>query len=100
MDTNYTIACGIVWRKTGDPEAGLELLLALDAPDPCLRLIAQTLLVENGKQSVDLFEYAVANGIVDPEVGAPCMVEILQSEKRGQTGDASKRRPQFEEWLS
>jgi len=100
MDTDYTLACGIVWRKTADPEAGLELLVALDAPDPYLRLLAQILLVENGEQSMDLLEYAVANGIVNPEVAGPCMVEILQSEQHGQTEDATNRRPMFDQWLS
>jgi len=34
MDVNYTLACGIVWRKTADPEAGWELVAALKSSDP------------------------------------------------------------------
>jgi hypothetical protein len=33
MDANYVLACGIVWRKTADPEAGWELAQALESPD-------------------------------------------------------------------
>jgi hypothetical protein len=98
LDTNYTLACGIVWRKTADPEAGLELLAALDAPDPCLRRLAQTLLVENGNQSMDLLEYAVQNGMVNPEVAGPCMVEILQKEDLA--GTAARRNCESEGLLS
>jgi hypothetical protein len=89
MDTNYMLACGIVWRKTADPEAGWELVEALESPDPRLRLLAQNLLVENGEDSMDLLESAVTSGMISPEVAGPCMAEILQSERarqaRGQT---------------
>jgi hypothetical protein len=81
MDANYMLVCGIVWRKTADPEAGWELVEALESPDPCLRQFAQSLLVENGKDSMDLLEGAVARGIVSPQVAGPCMAEIL---RRGQ----------------
>ena len=100
MDTSHTLVCGIVWRKTSDPEAGLELLEALDAPDPRLRLLAQTLLVENGKQSMDLLEYAVANGIVSPHVAGPCMAEILQRRCAGRLGESTTRQHLFDAWLS
>ncbi len=78
MDTNYMLACGIVWRKTADPEAGWELVEALESPDPRLRLLAQSLLVENGEESMDLMESAVAAGVVSPKAVGPCMAEILR----------------------
>ena len=34
MDFNYMLACGIVWSKTADPDAGWELVEALSSPDP------------------------------------------------------------------
>jgi hypothetical protein len=34
VDANYMLACGIVWRKTADPDAGWELVEALASPDP------------------------------------------------------------------
>jgi hypothetical protein len=37
MDADYMMACGIVWRKTADPDAGRELVEALASPDPELR---------------------------------------------------------------
>ena len=79
MDATYVLACGIVWRKTADPEAGWELVEALESPDPCLRLLAQSFLVENGEDSMDLLEGAVARGVLSPEVAGPCMAEILRS---------------------
>jgi hypothetical protein len=91
MDANYMLACGIVWRKTADPEAGWELVEALESPDPRLRLLARSLLVENGKDSMDLLEGAVASGILSPEVAGPCMAEILRSGQTRQTGGQTIR---------
>ena len=85
MNASYMLACGIVWRKTADPEAGWDLVEALESTDPCLRLLAQSLLVENGEDSMDLLESAVAGGLVSPEVAGPCMAEILRSGKTRQT---------------
>lgn len=81
MDANYILACGIVWRKTADPEAGWELVEALQFSNPNLRMLAQTFLIETGKDSMELLEGAVARGAVSPEVAGPCMAEIL---RRGQ----------------
>ena len=85
MDTNYMLACGIVWRKTADPEAGWELVEALQSTDPSLRLLAQSLLVETGEDSMDLLEGAVPRGILSPEVAGPGMAEILRSGQARQT---------------
>jgi hypothetical protein len=79
MDPVYMLACGIVWRKTADPDAGWELVEGLESSDPCLRLLARSLLVENGEQSMNLLEGAVATGKVSPQVAGPLMAEILRS---------------------
>jgi hypothetical protein len=79
MDANFMLACGTEWGKTADMDAGWELLKALESPDPSLRWLAQSLLVENGDSSMDLLEGAVATGIVSPQVAGPCMAEILRS---------------------
>jgi hypothetical protein len=79
MDANYILACGIVWRKTADLEAGWELVEALQSSDPSLRMLAQTFLVETANNSMDLLEGAVASGVLRPEVAGPCMAEILRS---------------------
>ncbi len=92
MDPNYVLTCGVVWERTADPEAGSELVEALGSPDPRLRLLAQLLLVENGSDSMDLLEGAVAKGTVSPEAAGPCMAEILRNEKAGQPGEKTIRR--------
>jgi hypothetical protein len=78
MNADYMLACGIVWRKTADPEAGWDLVDGLTSRDPEVRLLARTLLVESGGSSMRLLESALAGGIVDPDVAGPCMAEILR----------------------
>jgi hypothetical protein len=99
MNASYMLACGIVWRKTADPEAGWELVEALESPDPRLRFLAQSLLVENGEHSMDLLESAVATGIVSPQVAGPCMTEILrggQSTPAGGQAIRPAREPRYD----
>ncbi|HYM74356.1 MAG TPA: hypothetical protein VE377_00130 [Candidatus Dormibacteraeota bacterium] len=78
MNTDYVLACGVVWRRTGDPEAGWDLVDGLKSRDPEVRVLAQTLLVENGESSMGLLERALSVGIVDPDEAGPCMAEILR----------------------
>jgi hypothetical protein len=99
MDADYMLACGIVWRKTSDPEAGWELVDALQSTDPCQRLLAQSLLVENGEHSMDLLESAVATGRVSPQVAGPCMAEILREGQARQTGGEAVRQFLGDTWL-
>ena len=82
MNADYMLACGIVWRKTADPEAGWDLVEGLESRDPEVRVLAQTLLVESGENSMGLLESALALGIVDPDVAGPCMAEIFRSRTR------------------
>ena len=37
MNTDYMLACGVVWRKTADPEAGWDLVDGLKSRDPEVR---------------------------------------------------------------
>ena len=90
MDITYMLACGIVWRKTSDPEAGWELVEALESPNPHLRLLAQNLLVENGEDSMYLLESAVAGGSISPEAAGSCMAEILRSGRGHKQRDQQK----------
>ena len=78
MNTDYMLACGVVWRRTADPEAGWDLVDGLKSSDPEVRVLAQTLLIESGESSMGLLESALAVGIVDPDVAGPCMAEILR----------------------
>ena len=85
MDANYVLECGILWRKTADPEAGWELVEALESPDPRLRSLAQALLIENAEESMSLLESAVVSGFVSPKAAGPCMAEILRGKPAGKT---------------
>jgi len=85
MDTNYVLACGIVWYKTADEEAGSGLVEALQAPDPLVHLLAQALLAEAGEESMRLLESALAQGALCPQIAGPCMAEILLSLRAPQT---------------
>lgn len=78
MNADYMLACGVVWRKTADPEAGRELVEGLESRDPALRVLAQALLVESGEISMGLLEEALATGAVNFDRAGPCMAEILR----------------------
>ena len=79
MKAVYMLACGVVWRKTADPEAGWDLVDGLNSADAEVRLLAQTFLVDSGESSMGLLESALALGIVDPDVAGPCMAEIFRN---------------------
>jgi hypothetical protein len=84
MDVDYMLACGIVWRRTADPVAGWELIEGLDSPDPHVRQLAQTILVECGEPSMNLLESAIATGTVSPDSAGECMAEILRGRPQQQ----------------
>jgi len=56
MNPDYLLTCAIVCRKSADPEAGLELLEALDSPDPNERALSRALLIDGEKYSMWLLE--------------------------------------------
>lgn len=80
MDETFIIACGVVWRKTADPEAGWSLVAALDSPDPSIRSLAEAMLSAGADDSLALLEAAVAAGVLSPEKAAPCISQLLQAE--------------------
>ena len=82
MESDYIVACGVVWRKTLDPVAGSELVQGLQSEDHEIRLLAQAILAESGEASMSLLEAAVSNGLVNPEFAGPCMAAILRSQNR------------------
>ena len=99
MEASYVLACGIVWRKTADPEAGWELVEALESADPSLRSLAQALLVESGEPSMDLLEDAVATGRVSPQIASSCMVEILHCGHARETNETAAKQHLGDVWL-
>ena len=93
MDADYMLTCGIVWRKTADPELGWELVQALESPDSRLRSLAQALLVNNGEELVCFLESAVMAGVVSPQVAGSCMAEILRNGQATQAGGQTIEQP-------
>jgi hypothetical protein len=79
MNADYMVACGIVWRKTADPDAGWELVEALASPDPELRQFARDMLAQRRDNAMTLLEGAVGAGVLTPEVAGPCMVELFRA---------------------
>ncbi len=96
MDPNYMLACGIVWRKTGDPEAGWELIAGLKSGDVSVRTIAQALLLENSQDSMLLLECALKTGELSPDAAGPCMAEIIRGQRPKATEDLPTRRDLFD----
>src|SRR5205085_2029824 len=81
MDANYMLACGIVWSKTADPDAGWELVEALASPDPELRQLARDMLSHRRDNAMALLEGAVGAGVLTPEVAGPCIVDLLRASR-------------------
>lgn len=77
MSAEYMFACGIVWQKTADDEAGWELIQGLESDDPEVRLYSHMFLVKGGGRAMSLLEDALREGVLTPESAAPCMAEIL-----------------------
>ena len=90
MNTETLLACGVVFRSTADPEAGWKLVEGLESPDPVLRMLAQTFLVEGGAASMSILEAALSAGVVSTEIVAPCIAELLRAQHQS-TAVASER---------
>ena len=99
MDPVYMLACGIVWQKTADPDAGWDLVEGLESSDPCLRLLAWNLLAENGERSMDLLESAVAAGRISPQAAGPLMAEILRSGEASPAGGKAVQQHLGDVWV-
>lgn len=87
MDASYMLACGFLWHRAADVDAGWELVEALGSPDPRVRQVAQCFLVESGEKSMELLEDAVRAGIVAPETVGPCMAELLRTSELASRND-------------
>ena len=77
MDSIDLIACGILWRKTEDPDAGWELIEGLHSPDPELSTVAESMLVQAGWPSVGLVERALELGLLRPSEAGRCMAALF-----------------------
>lgn len=83
MKMDCLVACGIVWYQTANPDAGWELVEALESAESQVRVLAQVLLVDGGEYSLRLLESALAAGAVSPEAAGPCMAEIFRKLRIG-----------------
>ena len=93
MNPDYLLACAIVWRKTTDAEAGLELLEGLDSPDPNVRALSRALLIDDDENSLRLLEGALVAGVVSPEEAGGCIAESLRNRQNKWKAADSERRP-------
>jgi len=80
MDETFILACGVVWHKTADPEAGWSLVAALDSPESSIRSLAEAILAGGSEESLALLEAAVQAGVLSPERAAPCISQLLEAE--------------------
>ena len=87
MNPDYLLACAIVWRRTIDKGAGLELLEGLDSPDPNVRAFSRALLIEDEENSLRLLEGALIAGVVTPEATGGCIVDILWNRQNNMERD-------------
>lgn len=82
MNMESLLACGVLFRSTADPEAGWKLVEGLESPDPCLRILAEKLLVEGGPASLSILEDGLSAGIVSTDTAGPCIAEILRAHRQ------------------
>jgi len=80
IDLESLLASGVVFRSTADPEAGWKLLEGLESPDPALRILAHTFLVEGGSVSMSILEGGLSAGVVSTNTAARCIAEILRTQ--------------------
>ncbi len=73
----FTYACAVVWCRTGEKDAGWELVRALNEGDGEIREIASSALAEAGPRSLALIEAALTLKQITPERAAPCLLNIL-----------------------
>ncbi len=99
MNANYMLACGIVWRKTADPEAGLELLEGLRSFNVEVRMLAQAFLIEGADASLGLLETALSDGLVSPEAAGACITEILRKRQNKQRTVQPNGTMRSDSWL-
>ena len=93
MNPDYLLACAIVWRRTIDGEAALELLEGLDSPDPNVRALSRALLIDDEENSLRLLEGALVAGVVNPEAAGGCIADILRNRQNKWKGADSERQP-------
>ena len=73
----FTYACAVVWCRSGEKDAGWELVRALNDGDGEIREIASCALADAGPRSLGLIEAALTLKQITPEQAAPCLLSIL-----------------------
>ncbi len=77
MKSAFTYACAVVWCRSGEKDAGWELITALSDVECEVREIATSALSEAGPRSLSLIEAALTIKKITPEQAAPCLLSIL-----------------------
>jgi len=95
MELAYVFACGIVWRYTGDREAGWELIRALGDEDGDVHDLATTILADRCQDPVALLNAAIAARAVDGRDAAEVLAAMTANQYR-EHSSAMARQEQFE----
>jgi|SRR5271166_2282223 len=85
MYGDYLVMCGMVWSQFGEHNAGLELIRALQSPDPDVRVLARILLQQAGG-SKELIADALAQNEISTSTATLCGFEQDQSGKAKDPG--------------
>lgn len=62
MYGEHLLACGTLWARFGDVQAGRELVRAMDSTDESVRILARILLQQADHASKELIAEALAQG--------------------------------------
>src|SRR5271167_4736861 len=81
MYGDYLVMCGMVWSQFGEHNAGLELIRALQSPDPEVRVLARILLEQADGGSRELIGEALAMEQISVSMANMCTFEQDQRGK-------------------
>jgi hypothetical protein len=75
MDATYIFLCGVVWARSQEEAAGLELIRATGCPVPELRVLARAMLRQAGTHSSQLIGNALSQGQMSAVQASLCAFE-------------------------
>jgi len=75
MDATYIFLCGVVWARSQEEAAGLELICATGCPVPELRVLARAMLRQAGNHSSQWIGNALSQGQMSAVQASLCAFE-------------------------
>lgn len=87
MDATYIFLCGIVWARSGEEAAGLELIRATSSSVPELRGLARAMLRQASDRSRQLIGKALSQGQMSAVQASLCAFEEEPSARSCRTFD-------------